>query len=73
MGGKLRTITRTIREFPVGGDQEQLHELVTELIRLMEDKYRFGRIMLIWHEGSLVKIEVERSEKEKEGEIIQED
>jgi hypothetical protein len=61
MGGSSRTITRTIREFPVGEDQAELRAMVAEIVQLMEEVHRFGRVMLVWHEGCLVHVEVERS------------
>lgn len=59
-------ITKTITTFEATEDQKILSDLVTELMNNMANFYRFGKMQLTWHEGRLVKIEVERSEKDVE-------
>lgn len=60
----IRRITKTIREYKPDENQENLKAVVMEMLEMLESVHRYGRMTVIYNNGSLVKIELETSEKE---------
>lgn len=62
------TITKVIKTFEASEDQEDVIKEAIDLMDAIRYIYRYGRMQLIWHDGRLVRLEVERSEKDLVGE-----